>query len=80
MALTYLVGIATSRSNLREAFINGRPELLLHNGSLYPHVHLRAQLTSHELDTAIRAADCASIKDVHVASLEYNETNLSPSC
>lgn len=80
VALNYLVGIATSRSKRLEAFIDWRPELLLHNGSLYPHVLMRAQLARHEHDTAIRAADCASIKDVHVASLEYNETNLSPSC
>jgi len=33
---------------------------------------VRAQLTRHELDTAIRAAGCASIKDVHVAILENN--------
>jgi uncharacterized membrane protein YcaP (DUF421 family) len=72
VALNYLVGIATSRSKRLEAFIEGRPEVLVHNGGLYPHVLMRAQLTRHELDTAIRAAGCASIKDVHVAILENN--------
>lgn len=30
------------------------------------------KLTHHELDTAIRAAGCDSINDVHVAILENN--------
>jgi uncharacterized membrane protein YcaP (DUF421 family) len=72
VGLNYLVGLATSRSKRLEAFIEGRPEVLVHNGELYQHVLLRAQLTRRELDTAIRTAGCASIKDVHVAILENN--------
>jgi uncharacterized membrane protein YcaP (DUF421 family) len=53
VALNYLVGIATSRSKRLEAFIEGRPEVLVHNGGLYPHVLVRAQLSRHELDIAI---------------------------
>jgi uncharacterized membrane protein YcaP (DUF421 family) len=72
VTLNYLVGLATSRSKRLEAFIEGRPEVLVHNGELYQHILLRAQLTRRELNTAIRAAGCESIKDVHVAILENN--------
>jgi uncharacterized membrane protein YcaP (DUF421 family) len=72
VALNYVVGIATSRSKRLEAFIEGRPEVLVHNGKLYANVLLRAKLTRHELDTAIRTAGCESIEAVHVAILENN--------
>ncbi len=72
VALNFLVGLATSRSKRIEAFIEGRPEVLVHNGKLYPDVLMHAQLTRHELDTAIRAAGCDSVKDVRVAILENN--------
>jgi uncharacterized membrane protein YcaP (DUF421 family) len=72
VGLNYLVGFATSRSKRIEAFIEGRPEVLVHNGRLYPQVLKHAQLSRHELDTAIRAASCDSIADVHVAILENN--------
>jgi uncharacterized membrane protein YcaP (DUF421 family) len=69
VALNYMVGIATSRSKRLDAYIEGRPEVQGHHGGLYPQVLLSAQLTRHELDTAIRAAGCESIQDVHVAIL-----------
>jgi uncharacterized membrane protein YcaP (DUF421 family) len=72
VGLNYLVGFATSRSQRLEAFIEGRPQVLVHNDSLYRDVLMRAQLTRHELDTAIRAAGCDAIDDVHVAILENN--------
>lgn len=72
VGLNYLVGFVTSRSQRLEAFIEGRPQVLVHNGSLYRDVLMRAQLTRHELDTAIRATGCDAIDDVHVAILENN--------
>jgi hypothetical protein len=72
VGLNFLVGLATSRSKRIETFIEGRQEVLVHNGRLYPDVLMHAQLTRHELETAIRAAGCDSIEDVHVAILENN--------
>lgn len=72
VGLNFLVGLATSRSKRIEAFIEGRPEVLVHNGRLYPDVLMHAQLTRHELEIAMRAAGCDSIEDVHVAILENN--------
>ena len=55
-----------------EALIEGRPEVLIHNGKLYEAVMARAQLTHHELNVALRQAGCASVEEVHSAILENN--------
>src|ERR1700710_1086803 len=47
IAFNYLVGIATFRSKKVEALIEGRPEVLVHNGKLFEEVLARAQLTRH---------------------------------
>ena len=38
IALNYLVGLATYKSKRLEAFVQGRPEVLIHNGKLYESV------------------------------------------
>src|SRR3954467_6608082 len=43
-----LGGVLPFRSKRLEALIEGRPELLIHNGRLYEEVLPRAQLTRHE--------------------------------
>ena len=70
--LNYAVGFATYRSKAIEAVIEGRPEVLIHNGRLFPETMKRAQLTHHELNAALRQAGCDSIDDVHSALLENN--------
>lgn len=70
VGLNYLVGIATYRSKKFEALIEGRPDVLIHNGKLYTQVMERQRLTQHELNSALRAAGCACIEEVHFAILE----------
>ena len=70
--LNYLLGLLTFRSKKLEALVEGRPEVIIHNGLLYEKVMKRAQLTHHELDAALRRAGCADIGDVHLAILENN--------
>ncbi|MEO6786757.1 MAG: YetF domain-containing protein [Chthoniobacteraceae bacterium] len=70
--LNYLVGMATYRSKLLEGIIEGRPDVLIHNGTLFPAVMKRAKLTHHELNAALRQAGCACVEDVHTAVLENN--------
>ena len=70
--LNYAVGMATYRSKTLEAIIEGRPDVLIHNGTLYPAVMKRAKLTHHELDAALRQAGCVNINEVHTAVLENN--------
>lgn len=72
VVLNHLVGAATSSSKAIETFVEGRPQLLVHNGRVYGDVLRRSQLTRHELDAAIRAAGCTAVEDVRVAILETN--------
>jgi uncharacterized membrane protein YcaP (DUF421 family) len=72
VAINYLVGLATYKNKKLEVLIEGKPELLIHNGQLYENAMEQQQLTHHELNAAIRAAGCARIDDVHFAFLENN--------
>ena len=72
VALNYLVGMATFRSKRLEAIIEGRPEILIHNGKLFEDVMKRAKLTHHELNASIRQAGYSGIEHVHAAFLENN--------
>src|SRR4051812_35639554 len=68
----YLVGFASFKSRRLEALIEGRPQILIHNGQLFPAVMKRAHLTHHELNAALRSAGCACPEQVHCAILENN--------
>ncbi len=70
--LNYIIGMATYRSKAIEALVEGRPDVLIHNGILFPAVMKRAKLTHHELNAALRQAGCACIEEVHTAVLENN--------
>lgn len=66
------VGYLTYRSKKLEAFIEGRPQVLIHNGKLFEAVMKKANLTHHELNAALRQSGCECIEDVHSAILENN--------
>jgi hypothetical protein len=68
IAVNYLVGIATFKSKRIEALIEGRPQILIHNGKLFSEVMERAHLTHHELNASLRKEGCACIEDVHCDS------------
>jgi len=72
VALNYLVGLATYRSKRLEAIVEGRPQVLIHNGKLFEDVMARAQLTHHELQAALRQAGCTCVEEVRSAILENN--------
>lgn len=72
VVLNYLVGLATFRSKRIEAVIEGRPQVLIHNGVLYEDVMARAQITEHELHAALRQGGCDDVAQVHSAILETN--------
>jgi len=55
-----------------EAFIEGRPQVLIHNGRLFQDVMARAKLTHHELNAALRQTGCSCVEEVHSALLENN--------
>ena len=72
VGLNYLVGMATYRSKRTAAIVEGRPQVLIHNGVLFEDVMAGAQLTHHELDAALRQAGCAHAGECHSAILENN--------
>jgi uncharacterized membrane protein YcaP (DUF421 family) len=72
VALNFAVGSLTHRSKRLEALIEGRPQLLIHNGTLFEDVLRSAKLTHHELNAALRRGGCACVDDVHSAILENN--------
>jgi uncharacterized membrane protein YcaP (DUF421 family) len=70
VGLNSLVGLITYRSKTLEALIEGRPQVLIHNGKIYENVMKRANLTHHELNSALRDAGCSCAAEVHLAVLE----------
>jgi len=76
VGLNWLVAVLTFRNKKLEGLIEGRPELLIHNGKLFLTALDRACLTKHELMAALRQAGCAAVEDVHVAMLE-DDGNIS---
>ncbi|MBF0501280.1 MAG: DUF421 domain-containing protein [Candidatus Riflebacteria bacterium] len=74
ISVNYAVGLATYRSKRLEAWIEGHPEVLIHNGKLNENIMGMAKLTHHELHAALRQAGCSTIEEVHSAILENNGT------
>ncbi|MEI8121988.1 MAG: YetF domain-containing protein [bacterium] len=72
VSLNYAIGYITFRSKKLEAIVEGRPEVIIHNGKIFTDVMVKAQLTHHELDSALRRAGCSSVGEVHMAVLENN--------
>lgn len=72
VAANWLVGFATYHNKYLEGLIEGRPQVLIHDGHLYRDIMANEKLTQHELDAALRAAGCATISEVHFAVIENN--------
>ncbi len=72
ICLNWLLGYATFRSKKIGRFVEGRPQVIVHNGHVYRDVMQSERLTQDELDAAVRLAGCGSIHDVHFAILENN--------
>ena len=68
--LNSTVGFITARSKRAEALIEGHPIVLIHNGKLYDAMLKRANITRHELNSALRQAGCGCLDDVQYAVLE----------
>jgi len=72
VGLNCLVGYITYRSKKLEALIEGRPQVLIHNGRVFEDVMKHANLTHHELNASLRNAGCSCPAEVHMAVLENN--------
>jgi len=72
IAVNYGIGLATFRNKRLEALIEGRPELIIHNGRVFEDAMRNAKLTHHELTAALRQAGCTCAEEVQAAILENN--------
>jgi uncharacterized membrane protein YcaP (DUF421 family) len=70
--LNSTVAIVTARSKKIEALIEGHPLMLIHNGKLNESMLRKAQITHHELNSALRQAGCSCVDEVRYAVLENN--------
>src|SRR5258707_8693891 len=61
VAANWLVSVATYRSKALSALIEGRPQLLIHDGHLFEDVLNRAKLTHHEVNAALRQCGVSAI-------------------
>jgi uncharacterized membrane protein YcaP (DUF421 family) len=74
VALNYRVGYAIFKSKRLEAFVEGRPQVIIHNGRVFDEVMRGAKLTHHELSAALRRSGCTCAEEVQAAILENNGT------
>jgi uncharacterized membrane protein YcaP (DUF421 family) len=72
--LNFGVALATWRSKKLETLIEGKPQILIHNGKLFEDVADKARLTHHEIQSALRRGGCTCVEEVHAAILENNGT------
>ena len=70
VSLNWLIGILTYKSKTAEALIEGRAQLLVHNGKLNDKALADAKLTRHELMSSVREAGCGDLDEVRAAFLE----------
>lgn len=72
VGLNSLVGYLTYRSKRLELVIEGRPQILVHNGVVDEKIVAQQRISRHELMSAIRQAGLSELADVRVAILENN--------
>lgn len=72
VAINYPVGVLAMRSKRAEEIVEGRPQVLIHDGVLFEDVRTRVHFTRHELGTAPRQHGGTQFEDVRLAVLEDN--------
>ena len=72
VGINFLVGLVTFKSKKLEELIEGRPQVVIHNGVIYADVMAKYQITHHELDAALRRAGCEHAGNVRCAMIENN--------
>jgi uncharacterized membrane protein YcaP (DUF421 family) len=76
VGINWLTGYITYKSKAAERFIEGSPQVLLHNGKLYEKALADAQLTREELMAALRSEGFSDFNQVRAAILE-NDGSIS---
>lgn len=70
IVLNAIVGRLTFSNKKLERIIEGRPQILVHNGHVFEDILKQEKLTHHELNASLRAAGCSCPEEVHYAILE----------
>ncbi|WP_454736849.1 DUF421 domain-containing protein [Cupriavidus necator] len=65
-----VIGFVTWRFRKLELLIEGRPQVLVHDGKVYRDVMHREHISFDDLNKALRHAGCDSVGQVHFAILE----------
>jgi uncharacterized membrane protein YcaP (DUF421 family) len=74
VGVNWLVGLLTYKSRRMEALVEGRPEVLVHNGKIFEKALQHTKVTRRELLSALREAGCIDFEDVRAAMLETDGT------
>lgn len=74
IVVNYAIGLITFKSKRLENMMEGRPQLLIHEGKVFEDIMLDAKLTHQELKSALRHLGYFELKDVKLAILENNGT------
>jgi uncharacterized membrane protein YcaP (DUF421 family) len=72
LAVNGFMGWLTWRSKRAEILVEGRPQILVHNGLPDEAILATERITRHELMAAVRQAGLSDLADVRVAILETN--------
>ncbi|HEX5538602.1 MAG TPA: YetF domain-containing protein [Methylophilaceae bacterium] len=74
IGVNYVMGVATTKNKRLEKMMEGRPQVLIHEGHLFEDVIRTEKLTRKELDSALRQEGYFDLKEVKLALLETNGT------
>ena len=72
VTLNFVLGVLVVRNKSIAGLVEGRPQVIIHNGVCFEDVLRREKLNHHEINAALRSAGCLSISEVHYAILENN--------
>ena len=72
VALNYLIEYATVKSKRLESIVEGRPQVIIHEGKLFEDVIKNAKITQLEVESTLRESGFFDMKDVKLAILENN--------
>ena len=72
LVLNFIIGKLTYKNKWLAGIVEGRPEIIIHNGHLYKNILQAERISYDDLESALRRSGCESIKDVHFAILENN--------
>ncbi len=72
IALNFAVGGLVFKSKHVENWVEGKPQVLIHDGKLVAEIMRESLLTQHELNSALRREGCCTVGEVSLAILEMN--------